>query len=790
MPSLETQITLANGPLEDDRPLTLEELFPDLAPYAGPAPPDGQQSPKRLEEGHMPHHRPAHTSRIMDLEPMFISMLQPGKTTIDGSWDLHDGPWYEDPKGSTDMTPEAVAATSSIFHGRAARLPAPYQYVVPKPAAHHLRPVLVWTPEEDDCLKRLVSMYPFNWQLIADSFNSEVVTIPTEKRLPYDCFERWDFNFGPDAERKKALAAAAAAQAVSVPNTAATGNTTPAVPSGGVTPAVGQSSAGPPPTPGTANAAGTPAPGQVNSEQSTDAPPPPGLSKREAKAAARNKYEGTKKAIRHQALYDSVRRVIRRRDTSKQKSNTNPKQVINIHESHSTYLSMPILDPSTLSNQKHQADVQRQIQQQQHMQRTQYMQDQQHRQRINQAAMAQAASQQQQGRPVAPAPPGQPMPPQGQGQGQPQPPRMGPNGQPLPPNMNMNSNQQMILGAVAAATAANRQNGSATPGGTARPPAPQQVRAPSVQQGGQQVPMQQMQHVEAQMLAAQMMQARAQQAQDQRAAGTPMPQIGTLAGTPYQTVPELADMMPNGQQHMHVQTSPAAMTNANMHSSPQSQAQAQAQAQGHARAATMPMASTPHLRASSSGSPQMGNTAPQPNPVGLPQQLNPQQQLMNQIVAQITAAGGQPTTENVRQHMQQYMRTVSRARLRGKRELANLEKTVPSPSGAESATAAAAASTNGHAAGSTSNGDATNGDAGCGKPIPVTLSSFLDLGRPGVSPTLRGLRASHKVRCGIVRVNDYKVGRRRDVVHVLSAAYRAHPVCMHDVILRPVCPIE
>lgn len=671
MPSMETQIELANGPMEDDRPLSLEELFPDLGPYAGPVPPENEHSQKRLEEGHMPHHRPAHTSRIMDLEPLFVSMLQPGKTTIDGTWDLHDGPWYEDPKGSTEVTPEAVAATSSIFHGRSARLPAPYQYAVSKPAAHHLRPVLVWTPEEDECLKRLVAMYPFNWQLIADSFNSQVVTIPTERRLPYDCFERWDLNFGPDAERKKALAATAAAQAASAATTAAAAATahTSAVPSGTATPSAAQTSAAPPSTPGTANppvtagaGGGGAAPGQANPDQPSDAPPPPGLSKREAKAAARNKYEGTKKAIRHQALYDSVRRVIRRRDTSKQKSNTNPKQVINIHESHSTYLAMPILDPSTLSNQKHQADIQRQMQQQQHIQRTQYMQDQ-HRHRMNQAAMAQAANQQQQGRPVAPGPPGQPMPPQGQMQaqpqgqvqGQPQPPRMGPNGQPLPPNMNMNSSQQMILGAVAAATGVNRQNGPATPGGTARPPPPpqpQQLRGPPVQQGGQPVPMQQMQHVEAQMRAAQMMQAQAQQAQDQRLAGTPMPQVGTLAASPYQNVPELAEMMPNGvngnQQHMHVQTSPAAMTNASMHSSPQSQAQA------HARAATMPMAATPHLRASSSGSPQMGNTVPQQS---VPQQMN--QQIMAQIVAQITAAGGQPTPEAVRHHMQQYMRNVS-----------------------------------------------------------------------------------------------------------------------------------
>jgi len=50
-------------------------------------------------------------------------------------------------------------------------------------------------------------------------------------------------------------------------------------------------------------------------------PPPPGLSKREAKAAKQQRYEGsTKKAIRHQALYDAIRRLSRRRDNKTKES--------------------------------------------------------------------------------------------------------------------------------------------------------------------------------------------------------------------------------------------------------------------------------------------------------------------------------------------------------------------------------------------------------------------------------------------------------------------------------------
>jgi chromatin modification-related protein VID21 len=175
-------------------------------------------------------------------------------------------------------------------------------------------------------------MYPYNWQLVTDSFNSEMVTIPTEKRLPYDCFERWDLTFGPDAEKKREAAAAqAAAAAAKAQEAGANTSAAPtAPPSGNATPATGNPSSVPPATPMTANQPGQPPaiavptlPNQTNAEGGpSEAPPPPGLSKREAKAAARNKYEGTKKAIRHQALYDSVRRLIRRRETTKQKTNS------------------------------------------------------------------------------------------------------------------------------------------------------------------------------------------------------------------------------------------------------------------------------------------------------------------------------------------------------------------------------------------------------------------------------------------------------------------------------------
>jgi chromatin modification-related protein VID21 len=351
LPAIEQQLVAQNGEYYGDGPLTLEEIFPDVSAYSGPAPFEEGQAPRyRLEEGHMPYHRPAHTSRIMDLEPIFVSTLQPASNIQNGKWDLHDGPWYDDAKGSTDITHEVTAASTSIFQGRTSRVSGFHGSAIAEPSSHKLRTPLTWSPEEDAVLKRLVGMYPFNWALVADSFNSEIVTIPTEKRLPYDCYERWDLNYGPDADKKRKIAAVEAAkiaaaaataatnQAQAQPQAATNGNgQVVAAPSSAVGPGPNGTQpnpnglVGPKPTPQTTGVAVPTLPGQNGTEAGpSDAPPPPGLSKREAKAAARNKYEGSKKAIRHQALYDAVRRLIRRRETSKQK-NTSKSSCIGNH---------------------------------------------------------------------------------------------------------------------------------------------------------------------------------------------------------------------------------------------------------------------------------------------------------------------------------------------------------------------------------------------------------------------------------------------------------------------------
>ena len=50
---------------------------------------------------------------------------------------------------------------------------------------------LYWSTQDDLLLKRLVEKYPRNWGLIADSFNSSRAAISTEKRLDWECKERY-----------------------------------------------------------------------------------------------------------------------------------------------------------------------------------------------------------------------------------------------------------------------------------------------------------------------------------------------------------------------------------------------------------------------------------------------------------------------------------------------------------------------------------------------------------------------------------------------------------------------
>lgn len=58
-----------------------------------------------------------------------------------------------------------------------------------------------WSVNDDTLLKSLIDRYPYNWQLISESFNATRVTTPTDKRTARDCFERWREKWAPEVRR-------------------------------------------------------------------------------------------------------------------------------------------------------------------------------------------------------------------------------------------------------------------------------------------------------------------------------------------------------------------------------------------------------------------------------------------------------------------------------------------------------------------------------------------------------------------------------------------------------------
>ncbi|BEI82084.1 hypothetical protein CcaverHIS002_0212440 [Cutaneotrichosporon cavernicola] len=536
----------------NDPPPSLLELFPDLAVYGGPTPPDGIKVHRRLDEGQTSGNRLAHTSRILDIRPVFVSHIQPAKSQfdIDDVWDIRDGPWYEDPKGSTDIAPEVVACNSMFFSGRNMR---PFHHHNPQAKPEGNRPDPTWLPEEDKILQKLVSQYAFNWQLVADAFNTERVTIPSDRRTAYDCYEHWNQTWGPGKNKSNAETPAA--------------NTPTPVP----TKAAG--------TPGTPAANGAPG-------QPMEPPPPPGLSKREARAAKAARYEGTtKKAVRHQALHDAMRRLSRRRDNKAKESVKDQEQrEINVHESHGM-VPYPNGQPPT-PFELVEAKFQRDLRMQEAQQQRRLLQEQQRQQHAAQMRAQQqqlmAGANAQQARPPAVRPP-------------------------VPANGNMA--QAQLLNAVAAASAVNgrqQQMANGQPAGQASP-VPNGARPTPVQMTQAQIQILQQQRAaaqaQAQAQAQAMAQAQAAQQVRQQAAhmGTPQSQPGALA-SPYASAGEV----PNGD----TQTSPTA---------------AALQAQQMGRVPSMPM---------------QFPARPQLSPA--------QQQHLQNIINTLTASGAQVTPDTIR----------------------------------------------------------------------------------------------------------------------------------------------
>jgi chromatin modification-related protein VID21 len=193
--------------------IALPALFPELNVYSFSTPPKVEsidKKNKRIDESGMSSGRLTLTTRLLDSKNVLVSALQPGQRYRRGVWeDTNDIPGMDESFSQlrTDAIPPA-ARKCFVIHGCIYVVddyfPAmfcgskPQDHVHPNQSQPPPDPNekdarlqhFTWTTEEDQQLKALHSQFPTNWSLISDVFNSSRVTIPTDVRSAWDCYQR------------------------------------------------------------------------------------------------------------------------------------------------------------------------------------------------------------------------------------------------------------------------------------------------------------------------------------------------------------------------------------------------------------------------------------------------------------------------------------------------------------------------------------------------------------------------------------------------------------------------
>lgn len=348
---------------------SIASLFPELPEYGPPMEPEVGKSDKRWDEGSLNQApRLTQVSRILDAKPLLVSTLEPSKNRANGRW-REDGEWamsakLADPlKGVTRQELDAILPPATTIFSRRSNKPSkdvvsavPHFVLQPKDTEIRAAQIL-WSNDEDAFLLKLYQQYGSNWPLIADLFNSTRLSVPTDRREPWDCFDRWD----------RITKAAAQGQP-------------------------------PPPPPQLPSAAAASSAGPEGAEKASPAQPtvPAGSLAAKREKLVRKlgaKYDGSRKRMRHSNIMEVMKKTARRRDATAKPpfSPTEPRKVsLAAHETHNISKGGPSPTAAQLSALKADRDE---------AQMRQYYQYQQRRleeqQRIAAAQAAQQAQQQQ-----------------------------------------------------------------------------------------------------------------------------------------------------------------------------------------------------------------------------------------------------------------------------------------------------------------------------------------------------------------------------------------------------------
>lgn len=184
-------------------------LFPDLPLYGPPNPDDNDAYLDEAEHG-----RVTMISRLMTSKPPLLEfgplasqvvylkrMREP--TSIDDDFDDEDArvPKIEGKILTALPGTEPPRIVPVLFQPKKSKDPpmTPIRRPTP-PGPLAAKNTIVWTSEEDELLTSLIKPYQFNWDLIADIFNSmRGPIISSERRTPWDCYEKWSKKDGPQS---------------------------------------------------------------------------------------------------------------------------------------------------------------------------------------------------------------------------------------------------------------------------------------------------------------------------------------------------------------------------------------------------------------------------------------------------------------------------------------------------------------------------------------------------------------------------------------------------------------
>lgn len=316
-----SDLTTDDSGIEPSLPIAdLSDIFPDLQPLGIPDVVSGSNEGKKKDKKSGEDNRRvedagfskmAPLGRFMHSKPTLLGPLQPARHWVNGEW-----MFAEEAAVAVDFD-SAIGKTvddtaSDLFEG--SRPSVVSSLGLPskdgKKRSEHL-----WSSDEDSLLKTLVERYPNNWLLVADSFNSSRNTISTDKRTPWECFERWSSRFGSGHRLHPDVNSPVNAERT------------------------------PPP-------ASTSAQGQMTTR---------GVKRLASMSVTQNQSPGagltsdTKKRRRHTFMYETMRKAAKKREAA-QKASMNQRKASNIHDTHGQYQKMPKLTPAELSRMKYEKE--------------------------------------------------------------------------------------------------------------------------------------------------------------------------------------------------------------------------------------------------------------------------------------------------------------------------------------------------------------------------------------------------------------------------------------------------